>query len=609
MLINAIRYQEKDDIQIVNISWDRIYLHIKLEGSNLASREFAVATRREKYLYPVKFNEETSEVVLNITNIYGQQMLENGDWYLKYRNEKFDEEKEAYEAELQEYKELKAANPGEKFEKPWRPYRWKDIPATLEVCYSMKDLDKIYRYSANNYAYIVTFAPLQTREELICTIKCTFMVKQFDPHKRYFTVETKKRKKQFKKWLIYTLEKLLNILYQIVANVTPKNGKNILIMSETRDMGGNLKALDDRLKERGLDKEYNIRYHFFKTLEHKRPEILLSWIKLAFQAGRADFIFVDDYTPFYKYVDVHPKTTLTQVWHAGVGFKSVGYARFGEAGSPYPYASSHRKYDYAIVGGEALRDVYAEVFGIDRENCLPFGLMRMDGYMEQERIDAFRTQFYEEYPQLKDKKIILFAPTFRGKGQRTANYPYSVLEQDKIYEMCGDEYVFLIKMHPFVRKRMEIEEQYQDKIIEFSDFPDINQLFYVTDILITDYSSNIYEYALQKKPIISFAYDKDQYELIRSVHRSLDKYAPGKVCQTMDELVDTIKNEDFEMDRLYKFLEENYDDAEGYASDRVIDYIILGKKHPDEKPLEGVKSTHGNAEDEGGFADDSEEES
>ena len=348
-------------------------------------------------------------------------------------------------------------------------------------------------------------------------------------------------------------------------------------MSETRDMGGNLKALDDRIKERGLEKEFKISYHFVKTLEMNRSKIFFVWLKLAFLTGCQDFIFVDDYVPFFKYISVHPKTKLIQVWHAGVGFKSVGYARFGQKGSPYPLAAAHRKYDYAIVGGEALRDVYAEVFGIDREQCLPYGLMRIDGYMDAKKISEFKKKFYEAHAELKGKKIILFAPTFRGNGQRTAFYPYEVLEQDKIYEMCGEEYVFLIKMHPFVSEKIKISPCYQDRIVDFSDFPDINSLFYVTDILITDYSSNIYEFSLQKKPIISFAYDKEEYELIRSVHRTLDKYAPGKVCTTLDEVISTIKNEDFEMERLYKFIEENFDKEYGNACDKVIDNILLSQ--------------------------------
>ena len=124
---------------------------------------------------------------------------------------------------------------------------------------------------------------------------------------------------------------------------------------------------------------------------------------------------------------------------------------------------------------------------------------------------------------------------------------------------------------------VEIDEKHQDKIFEFSQFPDINQLFYVTEILITDYSSNIYEFSLQRKPIIFYAFDKEKYELIRSVHRTLDEHAAGKVCKTMSEVIDTIKTKDFQLEKLYQFVDENFDRSEGLASDKVIDYILLNK--------------------------------
>lgn len=530
-----------NNIKIVDIYWDRIYLHIKLSGKDLEKNEYVIATELNRYSYPLAFHKDSQEIVINITNVQNQKMLENATWYIKY----------------------------------WDQDMWNDIPVELDVCYKLADLDKIYRYSGSNYAYIFSFSPREKEGELICSIEATFMVKNPKPEKRHFIAEADGKDKQFLKHFIFVIEQMLNAIYQIVSKCTPKSGGKILLMSETRDLGGNLKALDDRLKERGLDKEFEISYHFEKTLEMSRIKIFFVWLKLAFLTAKQDYIFVDDYVPFFKYINVHPKTTLVQVWHAGVGYKSVGYARFGVKGSPYPFNSAHRKYDYAIVGGEALRDVYAEVFGIDKEKCLPYGLMRNDGYMNKEKIKEFREEFYSQNPKLKDKKVIMFAPTFRGTGQREAFYPYELLEQEKIYEMCGDEYVFMIKMHPFIRERMDIAESYKDRILEFSDHPDINSLFYVTDILITDYSSNIYEFSMHRKPIISFAYDKDEYELIRSVHRTLDKYAPGKVCTTFDEVINTIQNKDFEMDKLYKFVEENIDSTEGIAADKVIDHILL----------------------------------
>jgi CDP-ribitol ribitolphosphotransferase len=579
MTLSYVQEQEKENIKIIDIFWDRIYLHIILDGDDIYDKEYVIASRKNKYVYPVKLNKENKEIIINITNIHNQEMLVNGKWYIKYLNIHYDDEMIIFDKELEQYNQLLEENSDTLIPKPWIPYLYKDIPLTIECCYKLKDLDKIYRYSGNNYAYIFSFAPLKTREELICSIHSTYMMKNRKQTKRYFRIESGKTKNIIKKWFIYHFEQGFNIIYKIVSTLTPKNGKRILLMSETRaPISGNLKMLDERLKERGLDKEYKISYHFVKTLEHSRSSIFFIWLKLAFLTAKQDYIFVDDYVPFFKYIDVSDKTTLVQVWHAGVGFKSVGYARFGEKGSPYPDASAHRKYDYAIVGGEALRDVYAEVFGIDRENCLPYGLMRIDGYLEPSKIENFKTRFYSEHPEFKDKKIILFAPTFRGTGQRTANYPFRLIDQNKVYDLCKKEgYVFLIKMHPFIRKQIEIEEQYKDCIIDFSSYPDINELFYVTDILITDFSSNIYEFSLQKKPIISYAYDKYEYELLRSVHRTLDKYAPGKVCLTFDEVVETITNKDFEMEKLYKFVEENFDNNEGYACDKVIDHIILNK--------------------------------
>lgn len=566
-------------ILITDIFWDRIYLHIKLEGENLSLKEFAIATNKNAFLFPVKFNSKNSSIIINITNIQDRKMLENNIWYIKYKNTNFEHEMVQYENDIQQYNQKLINNPNISIEKPWIPLEWNNIPIDISLGYKLKELDKIYRYSGSAYAYIISFSATKRRNDIICSINTTFMMKNSKPHKRYFHIETHSIKKQLKKRLIYFLEKFNNLIYQIISHIYPKRGKRILFMSETRvPIGGNLKVLDSRIKERQLDKNFKISYHFNKTLEHKRFFIFFIWLKLAFLTAKQDYIFVDDFAPFFKYINLHPKTKLIQVWHAGVGFKSVGYARFGEKGSPYPYDTPHRKNSYAIVGGEALKEVYAEVFGINEEDCLPYGVLRIDGYMNNEKINNFKNHFYSTYPQFKTKKIILFAPTFRGTGQRTAYYPYNELDLDKIYNLCNDEYVFVVKMHPFIRENILIDEKYKDKIFDFTSYPDINELFYVTDILITDYSSNIYEFSLQKKPIIFFAFDQNEYELLRSLHRKLDEHAPGKVCHTFDEVISTIQNQDFKLDKLTEFINENFELNSGLSSDRIIDNILLKKK-------------------------------
>ena len=269
-------------------------------------------------------------------------------------------------------------------------------------------------------------------------------------------------------------------------------------------------------------------------------------------------------------------TKLIQLWHAGVGFKSVGLCRFGTNGSPL-LDNAHRQYDYAIVGSTALKKIYAEVFGIEEDALIPTGLPRIDKVIDKEENQKKIDAFYSDHPELRGRKLILFAPTFRGVGALTATYPYEKLDMKRIYDMCGDEYAFIFKMHPFIKEKPEIPAVYSDRIIDMSGIGDINDLLPVIDILITDYSSVIYEFSLFRKPMLFFAYDRDNYAAIRGFQSDYEDFAPGKICGTFDEVEQAIKNEDFELEKVDRFVEENYDYLDSGSSDRFIDWMLTLK--------------------------------
>ena len=131
-------------------------------------------------------------------------------------------------------------------------------------------------------------------------------------------------------------------------------------MSENRNgIMDNLEAIDTRIKERGLDKEFKITYHFRNIFAGRQNPF--SWLRTIYLIAKQDFIFVDDYAPIFAFLDLDKRTTLVQVWHAGFGFKLVGYGRFGINGSPHPIKSCHRKYTYAPVSYTHL-DVYKRQF-------------------------------------------------------------------------------------------------------------------------------------------------------------------------------------------------------------------------------------------------------
>lgn len=548
-----------EKVQIRSVFWDNIYLHLVLEGDPclLSDYQYYITDGKEKR-YPLSLSG--NELVINIVNFPKIKLLGNGKWYFIYDRQ------------------------GEK----------NVLTITAACGYAIRNQDRVYRYGAKKYAYIVTFeiedcAEIQkeidgdpntaipaTTGRMTCSMQTSYMMLNKRESRRNIIVESKNIPQLLRKCAFIVIKRIIQWTYLFLFYLRRHNRKRILLMSETRvPIGGNLKALDDRLKERGLDQKFHISYSFSKTLQQSKWKTFLVWSRLLWLIAGQDYIFVDDYVPIFKTIHLQKNTKLIQLWHAGVGFKSVGYSRFGRAGSPHPTDSCHRRYDYAVVGAKGLIPVYEEVFGITEDHFLPYGLPRLDGYMEKKRIYAFREAFYQKYPQFRKKKIVMFAPTYRGSTQKEAFYPLELVDQKALYEILGDEYIFLYKMHPFITDKVMIPKIYQDKIYDFSHEGDINELFYVTDVLITDFSSNIYEFALQHKPIIFYAYDKDVYQLTRGVHRTLEE-APGVVCETFDEVLQTLKENCFSTERLENFIQESFADNHGkYASDRIIDEILL----------------------------------
>lgn len=549
--------------EVTKIEWERIFLSLDIKTNYKGEVKFRLEKFGKIYrdeedenvfvdvkvkdAFPIKYQSEGNGIYhfrFNIVAMKGRQFLDNGRWRI-----------------------MAATREGDFV-----------VLASHAVGYKFDDYSRIFRYGGGKYAYNVSFSSLAEQEKNFWFfINTYFMIRNDHWKHRRYVQEALTVIGKFKRAYMYTAIVLMRAFYLFWSHVFPKRGKNVLLMSETRDyLWGNLKFIDQRMKERGLDKEFNISYSFRKAVGTHMSA--LSWAKLIFKIAQQDYIFVDDYVPVFGFLNLRKKTKLIQVWHAGVGFKSVGYSRFGKRGTPFPSGSCHKKYDYVLVGSEDLVEVYAEVFGLEEEAFLPVGMPRLDDFLNENTISIFRKNFYQEYPNMKDKKIILFAPTFRGGGQKSAHYNYEWLNLKKIYDFCGDEYIFLVKMHPFVDDPIEIPQKYRDRIIDFADYPNINDLYYVTDILITDYSSNYFEYSLMKRPILFYTPDREIYELSRGVHRSVKECAPGKVCDTFEELMSALENQDYEIEKVYKFVEDNFSNYDGHATDKAIDQILLRDK-------------------------------
>ncbi|MGN0709357.1 MAG: CDP-glycerol glycerophosphotransferase family protein [Anaerovoracaceae bacterium] len=448
---------------------------------------------------------------------------------------------------------------------------------TDDLALRLRDCSREFLYSNKNRCYVADFSVSDENDDDLWLVMRILNARKAGLKPYNLPPQSDEKKSS----PLLTTGRIRNLIRTYYAHESSKydktfNGKirTILFMTEQNDkLGSNLTSVYDRMCKRGLDKDYEILFSARSSVEYHQSK--KSWIELMKKVAKADMIFIDDHCPFLDWLQLSPRTKLIQLWHAGAGFKSSGYSRWGNTGCPAP-VSCHRQYDYGISSSTRIAHFHSEVFGINPEQLLPTGMPRMDEYLDPEHREKITKRLRKKFPLINGKKVILFAPTYRGKNKADAHYPYEMIDFGKLYETCGDEYVVLFKMHPWVSDRVPIPEKYKDRMIDVNKYHDINNLFYITDLMITDYSSGIFEYSLMKKPMLFFAFDKIQYAYSRGFHRPYEESAPGRVCSTFDELLDAIRNKDFDYEKVEQYVEYHFDNIDTHASDRVIDWIIKG---------------------------------
>lgn len=136
-------------------------------------------------------------------------------------------------------------------------------------------------------------------------------------------------------------------------------------------------------------------------------------------------------------------------------------------------------------------------------------------------------------------------------------------------EKLSDNYVLLLRTHAYTTKLLGVE--FNTFIRDFTSYPDVNDLFKMADILISDYSSCITDYCILERPIICFAYDYDEYKATRGLNIDFEKEMPSGVMRTEDEVISHILTMDLNSERLKtKELKEKYTNIGGNATELCI---------------------------------------
>jgi teichoic acid ribitol-phosphate primase len=372
---------------------------------------------------------------------------------------------------------------------------------------------------------------------------------------------------------------LLVRLGYAVGRLRPTEAAVVLATSHAPRISGNLAWIRDALAEH--EPAVSVRILADQPSRSRRALAMLALhsIRAGYELARARVFVVDDYF-FPRYVVPRRRGTRTiQVWHAAGAFKKFGYSvldkGFGATGEFVQHVRVHANYDLALVSAMRFAPMYAEAFRQPLSVFSShFGIPRSDLLVDPDRAAAAGLQVRQRYGLPEGRRVILYAPTFRGEQILDARSPLD-LDLTVLERTLGRDHVVLLRQHPFVREQRPLPAELAGFVIDASDHPDINALMLVSDVLVTDYSSAIYEFALLGRPMAFFAPDHAAYEAERGFYFDYESGVPGPVFDAAEPLAEYLRAGRFDLDRVARFRDESWDVADGRATERLITEALL----------------------------------
>lgn len=273
-----------------------------------------------------------------------------------------------------------------------------------------------------------------------------------------------------------------------------------------------------------------------------------------------------------------------ETWHGTPLKKLVFDQDEVTAASPLYKAQFFRQkqeWDYLIAANPFSTETFRRCFKFDNE-MLEVGYPRNDLMYHPDR-EKIALDLKKKLGIPLDKKTILYAPTWRddefyGAGQ----YKFTLkLDLQKMKEALSDEYVVLLRTHHYIADNLDVTGV-EDFAINLSKYDDITEIYLVSDICITDYSSVFFDYANLKRPVLFYTYDIEKYrDILRGFYIDINKEVPGPLLYTTEEVVDAIKNID-QISEQYKeryaeFYERFCSVDDGNASKRTVERVFFSE--------------------------------
>lgn len=384
------------------------------------------------------------------------------------------------------------------------------------------------------------------------------------------------------------LGKTIRIAYKITYRFIPCHQKIILFISfHGKGFSDNPKALYEYMQTQPQYQGYHcvwaIKHHKQKKIHIENAKVIEYFsISYFYYLARSKYWFVNCKLP--SYVLKKPQQVYLQTWH-GTPLKRLAHDIEVPIGTTFyrskmsyeqmkkTYDDDVKKYNYMISPNTYSSTIFQSAFQINKERLLESGYPRTDVLVHVKE---------DEVNQLKkslgiplDKKVILYAPTWRDNSFVAKGYTFTLQVDFALWkDRLQEEYVIIFKPHYLIVNQFDIS-QYKGFVYEAKAEYDISQLYIMSDILITDYSSAFFDYAIMSRPIYFYMFDLGEYaQELRGFYFNIYTTLPGDIVDNETDLLTCICDGKFDYVRLKSFNEQFNAWNDGTCSKKVIETLL-----------------------------------
>ena len=360
-----------------------------------------------------------------------------------------------------------------------------------------------------------------------------------------------------------------------------KRKKAVFVEVRFDEITDSFRLVYDRMKADGFD----VHEQFIENIKPGKWGYIKRCLRMLEDISDAHYVFLNDACNVTSCIPLRKGTKIYQLWHACGAFKKFGMSTaeliFGDNRKSLEKYPNYGNLSYVTVSSPEVIWAYEEAMNLKdtKTQVVATGVSRTDVFYDQHFIEQSKAAVYSVCPAAENKKIILYAPTFRGRVAK-AESP-DCLDIPAMKRALGDEYVLLIKHHPFVKQPPVVPEDCADFAMDVTKSLEIDQLLCASDVCVSDYSSLIFEYSLFERPMIFFAYDLDDYFDWRGFYYNYDELTPGPVVQETEEIIDYVRHLDarFDQAQVHAFKEKFMSSCDGHATDRIMALVYAETKN------------------------------